>query len=57
MNDTIRDIKRIKKAEKLAELNSFHPSLQFTMEEEDDNNKLPMLDMRLSKKDGHLSPT
>ena len=57
MDDTIRDIKRSKKAEKLAELNSLHPSLQFTMEEEDENNQLAMLDMKLSNNDGQLSST
>ena len=38
IDDTIRDKNCNKKADKLVELNKLHPSLKFTMEEEDEYN-------------------
>ena len=57
MDDTIRDIKRDRKQTKLAELNSLHPSLKFTMEEEDDSGELAMLDMKVINDHGQLHST
>ena len=57
MDDTIRDIKRNRKEEKLYELNNLHPSLKFTMEEEDDNGQLAMLDMKITNDHVQLSST
>ena len=57
MDDTIRDIKRDRKQTKLAELNNLHPSLKFTMEEEDDSGELAMLDMKVINDHGQLHST
>ena len=55
MDDTILDIKRNGKEGKLKELNSLHPSLKFTIEEEDENGQLPVLDLKASNNQGTLS--
>ena len=54
MDDTIRDIKSKEKEGKLQELNSLHASLKFTMEEEDENGQLPVLDLKASNVQGTL---
>ena len=45
MDDILRSIKRAEVQEKLAEINSYHPFLKFTIEEEDEQSSLPFLDM------------
>ena len=45
MDDILRSIKRAEVQQKLAEINSYHPFLKFTIEEEDDQLALPFLDM------------
>ena len=55
MDDTILDIKRNGKEGKLQELNSLHPSLKFTIEEEDENGQLPVLDLKASNNQGTIS--
>ena len=57
MDDTIREIKRDRKQSKLAELNNLHPSLKFTMEEEDDSGELAILDMKVINDHGQLHST
>ena len=57
MDDTIRDTKRDRKQTKLAELNNLHPSLKFTMEEEDDSGELAMLDVKVINDHGQLHST
>ena len=57
MDDTIREIKKGRKQGILEELNGLHPSLKFTMEEQDDKGQLPMLDMKLVNEQGILSST
>ena len=57
MDDTIREIKKDLKQGILEELNGLHPSLKFTMEEQDEKGQLPMLDMKLVNEQGILSST
>jgi len=45
MDDILRSIKRAEVQQKLAEINSYHPFLRFTIEEENDQLSLPFLDM------------
>ena len=45
MDDILRNIKRTEVQQKLAEINSYHPFLRFTIEEENDQLSLPFLDM------------
>ena len=47
MDDILRSIKRAEVQQKLAEINSYHPSLKFTIEEENEDHSLPFLDMLL----------
>ena len=56
MDDILRTIKRELKQAKLAEINDYHPSLRFTMEEEKDG-KLPVLDMLIIRDGKSLSST
>ena len=56
MDDILRTIKRELKEAKLAEINDYHPSLRFTMEEEKDG-KLPVLDMLIIRDGMSLSST
>ena len=54
VDDIIRSIKKNEIEMKLAEINSLHMSLKFTIEMEQ-NGELPFLDMKLCRKDGRLS--
>ena len=56
MDDIIRDIKKVEADQKLAEINTYHPSLKFTMERESDGS-IPFLDMKIMNSDGLLSST
>ena len=47
MDDILRSIKRAEVQQKLSEINSYHPSLKFTIEEENEDHSLPFLDMLL----------
>ena len=54
MDDILRSIKRAEVQQKLREINSYHPSLQFTIEEEEDG-MLPVLDMLIIRNGTSLS--
>ena len=56
MDDIVREIKTENIDQKLSEINSYHPALEFTIEKETDNS-LPFLDMRIIRKDCKLSST
>ena len=56
MDDVLRDIKREKIEEKLAEINNIHPSLTFTIERENQG-CIPFLDMMICNREGKLSST
>ena len=56
MDDILRSIKRAEVQQKLREINSYHPSLQFTIEEEEDG-MLPVLDMLIIRNGTSLSST
>ena len=56
MDDILRDIEKNQIAEKLQELNSLHPALKFTIEEES-NNTIPFLDMKIIRTENTLSST
>ena len=58
MDDILRECKLTSVAPKLAEINSLHPNLQFTLEREE-NNKLPYIGMQIihDPETGHLSST
>ena len=57
MDDYLRNIKANKIQQKLDEINNLHPSLQFTMENEN-NGSLPFLDMLIKRsEEGNLSST
>ena len=56
MDDIIRDIKKEKADQMLAEINTYHPFLKFTMERESDGS-IPFLDMKIINSDGLLSST
>ena len=46
-DDILRSIKSAEVQQKLSEINSYHPSLKFTIEEENEDRSLPFLDMLL----------
>eukprot|EP00794_Sanderia_malayensis_P010390 gene10390-11471_t len=54
MDDIIREINNDHIDEKLREINNLHPSLKFTIEQEN-NAALPFLDMKIQRSDGKLS--
>ena len=56
MDDIVREIKTENIDQKLNEINSYHPALKFTIEKETDNS-LPLLDMKIMRKDCKLSST
>ena len=56
MDDIIRSIKKDRIEATLAEINSLHPALKFTMESEEDG-ELPFLDMKVINNNGQLSST
>ena len=56
MDDIVREINKEHIYSKLEEINSYHPSLKFTMETEI-NNSLPFLDMTIIRNNCKLSST
>jgi hypothetical protein len=56
MDDILRNINKDKVQEKLAEINSYHPLLKFTLEEETDQS-LAFLDMKIKRSGNTLSST
>ena len=54
MDDILRSIKKSEVQNKLSQINTLHPNLQFTLEEETEGN-LPFLDMLLMHRGEHLS--
>ena len=56
MDDIIRNIKRIEIKRKLAEINKYHSSLEFTIETEQ-NQSIPFLDMKITRQNGKLYST
>ena len=57
MDDILRSIKRAEVQQKLAEINSYHPALKFTIEEENERYSLPFLDMLIIRLGTLLSST
>ena len=57
MDDILRSIKRAEVRQKLAEINSYHPALMFTIEEENEHYSLPFLDMLIMRLGTLLSST
>lgn len=57
MDDILKDMKRDKVQQKLAEINSYHPSLKFTIEEENEQSALPFLDMLIYRTGTSLHST
>ena len=56
MDDILRDIKKNEIKGKLVEINNIHPSLEFTHEEENENeNSIAFLDMKITRSNGTLS--
>ena len=56
MDDILREIKVTKIDQKLGEINSYHPSLKFTIEREHQKS-LPFLDMRIIRENCSLNST
>ena len=56
MDDILRNISEKDVTNKLEEINNLHPSLKFTIEEEQEN-AIPFLDMKISRQDNTLSST
>ena len=56
MDDILRDIEQSEVTRKLEEINDIHPSLKFTHEEENEN-CIAFLDMKITKSNGTLSST
>ena len=56
MDDILRNIERTRIEQKLLEINSLHPSLKFTIEQEQDMS-LPFLDMKIARSNGKVSST
>ena len=57
MDDILREVKKSRTEDKLNEINSLHPSLKFTIEEENQNS-IAFLDMRIIReRDGSLHST
>ena len=54
MDDIVREISVNQINQKLEEINSYHPSLKFTLETETEDS-LPFLDMKIIRKEGKLS--
>ena len=56
MDDIVREVRTEDIDSKLDEINSYHPSLKFTLEKETDNS-LPFLDMQIIRKNCKLTST
>ena len=56
MDDILRNIKSNQIESKLDEINNVHPNLKFTVEQEN-NNSIPFLDMKITRSHGKLSST
>ena len=57
MDDVIREIDRHRVTTKLHEINNLHPSLKFTIEEENEDSTLPFLDMKIIRTNSTLAST
>ena len=57
MDDILRSIKRTEVRQKLAEINSYHPYLKFTIEEENEQSAVPFRDMLIYRVDSLLYST
>ena len=56
MDEILREIKSSQIDTKLEQFNNYHPKLHFTIEREKDN-KIPFLDMKITRLEGRLSST